>query len=254
VIGGGLLGLEAAVGLAKRGMQATVLHAVDRLMERQLDHPAASLLADRLRSQGIGVELSAISATITGEGRATGILLKDGRHLPADLVVMAVGIRPETSLARTSGIEVTRGIAVDDQMRTSAPGVYAIGECAEHRGMCCGLVAPAFAQADIAARHILGEDVAYAPQTDATALKVAGAGVWSGGELDGEGVENLVYTDLEAAEYRRFVLRDHRLIGAVLYGETSDAPYYKSLLGQDVRALRNTLAFGRAYAPKDMAA
>ncbi len=249
VIGGGLLGLEAAVGLAKQGMQTTVLHAVDRLMERQLDHPAAALLAERLRGQGIGVELSAISAAITGDTHATGIHLKDGRNLPADLVVMAVGIRPEASLARTAGIEVTRGIVVDDQMRTSAPNIYAIGECAEHRGQCCGLVAPCFMQADIAARHMLGEDVAYAPQTDATALKIAGAGAWSGGEIDAKDAENLVYTDLEAAEYRRFILRDHRLIGAVLYGETSDAPYYKSLLGQDVRALRHVLAFGRAYAP-----
>ncbi len=254
VIGGGLLGLEAAVGLAKRGMSATVLHAVDRLMERQLDHSAATLLANRLRSQGIGVELLAMTVEITGEDRATGVRLKDGRIIEADLIVMAVGIRPETTLPREAGLSIGRGIVVDDQMRTSDPTILAIGECAEHRGQCCGLVAPAFAQAEIAARHLLGEDAAYAPQTDATALKVAGAGVWSGGDIAADDAESLVYADPETAEYRRFLLRDHCLIGAVLYGETADAPWYKSLLGQDVRALRPVLAFGRAFAPKEIAA
>ena len=254
VIGGGLLGLEAAVGLTKRGMQATVLHAVDRLMERQLDHNAASLLAERLRGQGIGVELSAMTVAISGEDHATGVVLKDGRTLPADLIVMAVGIRPETSLAKQAGLTVGRGIVVDDQMCTSDPDILAVGECAEHRGQCCGLVAPAFAQADIAARHLLGQSVAYTPQTDATALKVAGAGVWSGGDIAADDAESLVYADPETAEYRRFLLRDHRLIGAVIYGETADAPWYKSLLGQDVRALRPVLAFGRAFAPKEIAA
>jgi len=254
VIGGGLLGLEAAVGLARRGMQATVLHAVDRLMERQLDHASAGLLAQRLRAQGIGVELCAGSIAIAGDTHATGVVLKDGRIIPADLVVMAVGIRPETGLAREAGLTVQRGIVVDDQMTSSDPAIQAIGECAEHAGLCCGLVAPCFAQAEIAARHLLGEAVAYAPQTDATALKVAGAGVWSGGEIDAADAQSLIYADPDGAEYRRFLLRDHRLIGAVLYGETGDAAWYKSLLGQDVRALRSKLAFGRAHAEKELAA
>ncbi len=254
VIGGGLLGLEAAVGLARRGMQATVLHAVDRLMERQLDHASAGLLAQRLRAQGIGVELAAGSVAIAGDTQATGVVLKDGRVIPADLVVMAVGIRPETGVAREAGLTVQRGIVVDDQMVTSDAAIQAIGECAEHAGLCCGLVAPCFAQAEIAARHLLGEPVAYAPQTDATALKVAGAGVWSGGEIDAADAQSLIYADPDGAEYRRFLLRDHRLIGAVLYGETGDAAWYKSLLGQDVRALRSKLAFGRAHAEKELAA
>jgi len=254
VIGGGLLGLEAAVGLAKRGMSTTVLHAVDRLMERQLDHAAADLLTERLRSQGISVELAAGSVAIAGESQATGVVLKDGRTIAADLVVMAVGIRPDASLARDAGLTVGRGIVVDDQMRTSDPHILAIGECAEHRGQTCGLVAPCFAMADIAARHLLGEAVTYTPLTDATALKIAGAGAWSGGEIDAVDAENLVYSDPDTAEYRRFILRDQRLIGAVLYGETSDAPWYKSLLGQNVQAMRRTLAFGRAYAPKEKAA
>jgi nitrite reductase (NADH) large subunit len=254
VIGGGLLGLEAAVGLARRGMRVTVLHAVDRLMERQLDHASAAMLARRLAGQGIDILLGAATVAIAGNTQATGVALRDGRVIPADLVVMAVGIRPETSLAQSAGLAVQRGIVVNDQMTTSDPAIQAIGECAEHDGQCPGLVAPCFAQADIAARHLLGECVAYAPQTDATALKVAGAGVWSGGEIEAEGAEQLVYADPDGAEYRRFLLRDHRLIGAVLYGETDDAPWYKSLLGQDVRGLRGSLAFGRAYAEKALAA
>jgi nitrite reductase (NADH) large subunit len=134
-------------------------------------------------------------------------------------------------------------------MRSSDPNIYAIGECAEHQGQCCGLVAPAFAQAEIAARTIAGEQATYRPLTDATALKVAGAGVWSAGDIAATDVEALVYDDPDAGEYRKFLLRDHRLIGAVLYGETQDAPWYKSLLGTNVQSLRGMLAFGRAYAP-----
>jgi nitrite reductase (NADH) large subunit len=249
VIGGGLLGLEAAVGLSKRGMRVTVLHGADRLMERQLDHAAASLLTKRLIGQGIGVELSAATVAIAGNETATGVMLKDGRTLPADLVVMAVGIRPEVTLAREAGLTVERGVVVDDAMRSSDASIYAIGECAQHAGQCCGLVAPAYAQAEIAARHILGENAAYAPVADATALKVAGAGVWSAGDIAAEDVETLVYDDPDAGEYRKFLLRDHRLVGALLYGETSDAPWYTALMGTNVRALRAALPFGRAFSP-----
>ncbi len=247
VIGGGLLGLEAAVGLAKRGMQVTILHGVDRLMERQLDHAAAALLTRRLESQGLRVELSAATVAIAGTSEVTGVVLKDGRTIGCELVVMAVGIRPEAELARAAGLAVERGIVVDDTMRTSDPSVYAIGECAQHEGQCCGLVAPAFAQAEIAARVICGENVRYAALADATALKVAGAGVWSAGDIGATDVEALVYDDPESGEYRKFLLRDHRLVGAVLYGETGEAAWYKSLLGADVSALRATLAFGQAH-------
>jgi nitrite reductase (NADH) large subunit len=249
VIGGGLLGLEAAVGLAKRGMAVTVVHGVDRLMERQLDHAAARLLARRLTSQGITLTLSAGTVAIAGEDRATGVVLKDGRVIGADLIVMAVGIRPEVSLAQEACLTVERGIVVDDAMRSSDPAIYAIGECAQHLGQCCGLVAPAYAQAEIAASHIAGGRVRYAPMTDATALKVAGAGVWSAGDIAAQDVEALVYDDPDAGEYRKFLLRDHRLVGAVLYGETADAPWYTSLMSSDVRALRATLPFGRAFSP-----
>lgn len=254
VIGGGLLGLEAAVGLSRRGMDVTVLHAVDRLMERQLDQRAGALLAERLRGQGMSVELNAGSVAIAGEHRASAVALKDGRQIPADLVVMAVGIRPEASLARAAGLNVGRGIVVDNQLLTSDHAIYAVGECAEHNGVCCGLVAPAFAQAEIAARHILGETVAYIAATDATTLKVAGAGVWSAGEIAADDAEALEYFDPAAPHYRRILLRDQRLIGAVLYGETSDAAWYKALLGEDVAAARDTIAFGRAFGDADLAA
>ncbi len=249
VIGGGLLGLEAAVGLAKRGMATTVLHAVDRLMERQLDHAAAAMLTRRLRGQGIAVELNAGSVAIAGTDHATGVVLKDGRTLPADVIVMAVGIRPEAELARAAGLAVNRGVVVNAQMQSSDPAIYAIGECAEVDGQCCGLVAPAFAQAETAANHMLGLNAAYHTTPDSAALKIAGAGVWSAGDIAANDVETLVYDDQEAGEYRKFLLRDHRLVGAVLYGETADAPWYKQLIGQDVRTLRTALPFGSAYAP-----
>ena len=249
VIGGGLLGLEAAVGLARRGMPTTVLHAAGHLMERQLDPEAAALLSRRLHGQGIAVELNAASVAIAGQDRATGVTLKDGRTLPADLVVMAVGIRPEAELARAAGLHVNRGIVVTAHMLSSDPAIHAIGECAERDGQCCGLVAPAFAQAETAAQHILGKKAEYHAAPDSAALKIAGAGVWSAGDIAATDAETLVYDDQDAGEYRKFLLRDHRLIGAVLYGETADAPWYKQLIGQDVRTFRSALAFGRAYAP-----
>ena len=208
VIGGGLLGLEAAAGLAKRGMRVTVLHAVDRLMERQLDHGAAALLERRLAGQGIAVITQAKTVAIEAEA----VLLADGRRVPARIVVMAVGIRPHAELAKAAGLPVGRGVIVDDSMRTEDPAVWAIGECAEHAGQCVGLVAPSFAQAEIAAANILGErDRRYVPVSDATALKVAGAGVWSAGEIDG--ADPIVLDDAEAGQYRRLVVRDDRLVG-----------------------------------------
>ena len=249
VIGGGLLGLEAAVGLAWRGMQVTVLHAVDRLMERQLDGAAANLLARRLNHQGIDVVLSAGTQAIEGTDCVTGVRLSDGRLIEAKLVVMAVGIRPETYLAREAGLTVERGIVVDDAMRTSDPHIMAIGECAQHEGVCCGLVAPALAQAEISAQVLGGQAACYAPEADATALKVAGAGVWSAGDIDSKIAQAIVYDDPDAGEYRKFLLHDNRLIGAMLYGETGNAPWYQQLIssGQPLGAMRGLLPFGRAY-------
>ncbi len=249
VIGGGLLGLEAAAGLARRGMQVTVVHAVDRLMERQLDPGGAAHLARRLAGQGVSLALAASTRAITGTDRAEGVELADGRVLPADLVVMAVGIRPETGLARQAGLAVGRGILVDDAMRTSDPDILAVGECAEHRGLCCGLAAPALAQAAVAAATLLGRHEAYNPAEDSTALKVAGAAVWSAGEPVAADADSLVLDDGDLGHYRHLLLRDGRLVGAVLLGETGDAPWYLRLIrdGDDVSGLRHALPFGPAF-------
>lgn len=246
VIGGGLLGLEAAAGLARRGMRVTVVHAVGRLMERQLDDPAARLLRRRLADQGVMTVLGAASAAIEGTDRVEAVRLSDGRRIAAELVVVAVGIRPNAELAREAGLHVARGIVVDAAMRTSDPDVLAIGECAEVDGQCCGLVAPVLAQAEVAARTILGEAARYAPESDATALKVAGAGVWSAGAVEADGAEPIVLHDEDAGQYRRLLVRDGRLVGAMLYGETADAPWYLNLIAtrRDLGALRAFLPFG----------
>ena len=250
VIGGGLLGLEAAAGLARRGMRVTVLHAMDRLMDRQLDYGAGALLRKRLQDQGIAVITEAKTVAIHEHC----VLLADGREIPARIVVMAVGIRPNTELARSCGLTVNRGIAVDDAMRTEDPAIWAIGECSEHLGQTVGLVAPSFAQAEIAAAAILGGDARYVPVSDYAALKVAGAGVWSAGEI--EGADPIILDDAEAGLYRRLLVRDDRLVGAVLYGETSDAPWYLSLIknGRPIGNARQILPFGPAFQPAEWAA
>jgi nitrite reductase (NADH) large subunit len=246
VIGGGLLGLEAAAGLAKRGLRVTVVHAVGRLMERQLDDGAAGLLARHFARLGVTLELAASTAGVVGTDRVTGVALADGRVLPADLVVMAVGIRPETALAAAAGLEVARGIVVDDAMRSSDAAIFAVGECAQHNGACCGLVAPALAQADIAAAVIAGGQARYVPVADATVLKIGGAGVWSGGDITAADADSIVLDDAEDGCYRRFLLRDGMLVGAMLYGETVDAPWYQGLItsGEKLSFPRAMLAFG----------
>ena len=253
VIGGGLLGLEAANGLMKRGMSVTVVHVAEWLMERQLDRVAGGMLQRSLQERGMQFRLGAQTQELLGDasGRVNAVLFKDGTHVPAELVVMAVGIRPEAGLAREAGLDVQRGIVVDDAMRTADPAIYAIGECAEHQGICCGLVAPAFAQAETCARVIAGANIAYVAEAEATALKVAGAGVWSAGRIDAADAEEIVLSDAEAGEYRKLLLREDRLVGAVLYGETLDAPWYQALIasGRPVQDLRAALAFGPAFIP-----
>jgi nitrite reductase (NADH) large subunit len=250
VIGGGLLGLEAAVGLAWRGMDATVLHAADRLMNRQLDDHAAGMLRQRLAGQGIGVITNAQTVAI----EPGAVVLADGSRVPARIVVMAAGIRPEVSLARAAGLAVNRGVVVDDAMRTEDPAIWAVGECSEHNGQTLGLVAPCFAQAEVAAAAIRGEAARYVAVQDSAALKVAGAGVWSAGEI--EGADPIVLDDAEAGQYRRLLVRDDRLVGAVLYGDTADAPWYFDLIkqGRPLGAARLALPFGPAFAPVEWAA
>lgn len=245
VIGGGLLGLEAAVGLAARGMRVTVVHVADRLMERQLDQAAAGRLQAHLAALGIAVRTQANTQAIT----PAGVVLADGNVLPARLVVIAVGIRPNSALAAEAGLTVGRGIVVDDAMRTSDPAILACGECAEHRGSCVGLVAPALAQAEVAARTALGEAAAYTASTDSAALKIAGAPVWSAGEIAAPDTDALVLDDPDGG-YRRLLLRNDRLVGAVLYGATEDAPWYMRLIREanPLGALRELLPFGPAFA------
>ena len=255
VIGGGLLGLEAAYGLARRGMKVSVLHAVDRLMERQLDHAAAALLMRRMAEYRIDTYLTAKTEAIEGAAHVEGVRLADGTVIPASLVVMAVGIRPETTLAREAGLTVTRGIVVDDSMRSSDPAIFAIGECAEHQGACCGLVAPAFAQAETCARVIAGATLSYVPEADATALKVAGTGVWSAGCIDAPDAEEIILSDTAAGEYRKLLLRGDRLVGAMLYGETVDAAWYQQLIATNLPLgeLRAALPFGPGFVPPTVA-
>jgi nitrite reductase (NADH) large subunit len=255
VIGGGLLGIEAAYGLSRRGLAVALVHLMPRLMERQLDAPAAALLAGAIAKLGIEVLLEAQTVAIEGDGRAERVVLKDGRTLPASLVVMAAGVRPETGLAQGTGIDIGRGILVDDKLETNWPAVYAIGECTEHRGLCYGLVEPAYAQARALARYLAGLPGRYEGSLLATNLKVSGVPVFSMGDFEGEGAETIVLEDREAAAYRKLVVRDGRLAGAVLVGDTTDALWYRDLMcaRTPIAPLRGGLVFGRALAEREAA-
>jgi nitrite reductase (NADH) large subunit len=251
VIGGGLLGLEAAYGLAKAGTPVTLLHLMDRLMERQLDLPAADLLKTLVERKGVEVLLNADTARILGERRVEGVELADGRRIAADAVVFAAGIRPNTALATGSGLLVNRGVVIDDHLQTSAENIFALGECAEHRGTCYGLVEPAYEQARVLARHLAGRDASYQGSVVATNLKVSGVGVFSAGDFTGSnGSESIVLNDARRGVYKKLVIADGRLAGAVLIGETQDALWYLDLIRtrQPVAAIRAEMMFGRAPA------
>jgi nitrite reductase (NADH) large subunit len=254
VIGGGLLGLEAAYGLKKAGAEVTVVHLMDRLMERQLDARSAQMLKAALESIGIRVLLNAESSAVQGRRKVGGLRLADGRALEADLIVMAAGIRPRAGLARLADLAVSRGILVDDRMQTSAPDIYAIGECAEHRGICYGLVEPAYEQARVLSRHLAGEATRYEGSLLATNLKVSGVSVFSAGDfLGGPGTQPIVLTDAERGVYRKLVVGNGRLAGVVLLGDTADALWYLDLIrsGKPVSAMREGLVFGRAFCSMD---
>ncbi len=254
VIGGGLLGLEAAYGLAKAGAKVTLLHLMDRLMERQLDQRAALMLKAAVEGKGIAVRLQVDTARITGGGRVEAVELRDGSIIPADAVVVAVGIRPDAALARAAGLAVNRGIVVDDHLETSVPGVYALGECAEHRGLCYGLVEPAHEQAQLLARRLAGEDAAYPGSVLATNLKVSGVRVFSAGDFVGTtaGAQEIVLSDPGLGVYKKLVIAHDRLVGAILFGETADGPWYLDLIrsGASVARWRDDLVFGRALATR----
>ncbi|OHC93931.1 MAG: nitrite reductase large subunit [Sphingomonadales bacterium GWF1_63_6] len=251
VIGGGLLGLEAAHGLTLRGMKVTVLHIMPTLMERQLDEAAGWLLKSALEARGQTILTGADTAEIFGEGKVEGVRLKDGTLIPASLVVMAVGIRPCVALARAAGLEIGRGIKVDDHMVTSDPDVLAVGECVEHDGNVYGLVAPLWDMCRSLADGLTDRHTGYKGSVTSTKLKVAGLDVFSAGDFSGgEGCEDIVLRDASRGVYKRVVVKEDRVIGAVLYGDTADGGWYFDLLkrGEDVADIRDLLIFGQAFA------
>ncbi|MEO9168374.1 MAG: FAD-dependent oxidoreductase, partial [Aestuariivirga sp.] len=251
VIGGGLLGLEAAAGLRARGMDVTVLHLMPTLMERQLDPAAAHLLQQAIEKRGMKVRLKANTHAIEGEDKVEGVRLDDGTVLPASLVVMAVGIRPASALAKEAGIEVNRGILANDQLLTSDPHVFALGECVEHRSGIYGLVAPLYEMARTIAETLAGQEAAYTGSVMSTKLKVTGIDLYSGGDFgEAQDREEIVLRDAARGVYKRLVIKDNKIIGIVMYGETNDGPWFFDKLkkGEDISEQREMLIFGQAYA------
>ncbi len=251
VVGGGLLGLEAAYGLAKAGAAVTLIHLMDRLMERQLDAPAAELLKSLVERKGINILLNAKTARLHGETRVEGVELADGRRIDADAVIFAAGIRPNIALAKDAGIPVNRGIVVDDHLATGAPDIFALGECAEHCGICYGLVEPSYEQARVLAQHLAGRAAVYGGSVVATNLKVSGVSVFSAGDFIGaDGTEAIVLYDIRHGTYKKLVISEGRLTGAVLVGDVSDALWYLELIRgrQPIERIRKHMMFGRSLA------
>ena len=261
VVGGGLLGLEAANGLKLRGMDVTVVHLMPWLMERQLDRTAADLLQESLEAKGLKFLLEKQTAElIAGEsGCVCAIKLKpalsnvegDGETLPADLVVMAVGIRPNTGLAEAAGLHCNRGVVVNDTMQTYDPRIYAVGECVSHRGIAYGLVAPLFEQAKVCANHLAQIGISrYTGSVTSTKLKVTGIDLFSAGDFTGsEGTEEIVLSDPSGGVYKKLVIKDDKIVGSVLYGDTADGSWYFQLLrdGQNIRELHGRLMSGQSH-------
>ena len=265
VIGGGLLGLEAANGLMLRGMDVSVVHLAPWLLERQLDAPAARLLQKRLEEKGLKFLLEKqtreiIGCALTpgpsrgggGARRVGAVRFEDGTEIPADLVVMAVGIRPNTALAESAGLHCNRGLVVNDTLQSiTDPRIYAVGECVSHRGIAYGLVAPLFEQAKVCANHLAEHGVArYQGSMTSTKLKVTGIDLFSAGQfMGGEGFEEIVFQDPGRGAYKKLVLKDNRLAGACLYGDTLDGAWYFELMrdGTDVSDYRDKLLFGRHH-------
>lgn len=254
VIGAGLLGLEAANGLALRGMDVTVVHLAEWIMERQLDKPAADLLQASLETKGLKFELCAQTAALEAgpDGRVASLKLKSGTSVPADLVVMAAGIRPNTELAEAAHLYCNRGIVVGDTMQTvTDPRIYAIGECVSHRGTSYGLVAPLFEQAKVCANHLAGFGIGrYEGSVTSTKLKVTGVDVFSAGDFTGgEGFDEIVLHDRAGGVYKKIVLKGDKLAGAVMVGDTADGAWYFQLLreGKNIAEMRDHLMFGQSF-------
>jgi nitrite reductase (NADH) large subunit len=247
VIGGGLLGLEAANGLKARGMDVTVVHLFPHLMERQLDAHAAGLLRAELETRGLKFLLGVNTAALLGTTQVTGVRFADGSEVAADLVVMAVGVRPNIDIAKAAGLPCERGVLVDDTLQTNDPAIYAVGECVQHRGKTFGLVAPLYEQARVCATYLAERAVpGYREGTVATQLKVTGIELFSAGNYASPGGESLVLKDPQRGIYKRLVIEHNKVRGAVLYGDTRDGRWYLDLIekGSDIQAMRDDLLFG----------
>jgi len=255
VIGGGLLGLEAANGLMKRGMNVTVVHLMDSLMERQLDKPASSLLRDSLIERGLDFRMEAKTEAILGKKKVTGLRFEHGEEVDADLVVMAAGIKPNTDLARDAGLYCNKGVVVNDNMQTFDPNIYSVGECVEHREAVYGLVAPIWEQAKVAANHLAQYAIGrYEGSITSTKLKVTGIDLFSAGDYEGdEDSEDIVFQDPKRGVYKKIVVKENKIQGTVLYGDTADGPWYFDLMknGDDISDMRDKIIFGRTFAMND---
>lgn len=254
VIGGGLLGLEAAHGLKLRGMDVSVVHNGATLLERQLDERAGRLLQAALESRGLHFALGKQTSELIGNaaGRVSAVRFSDGESLPADLVVMAAGIRPNIELAQRAGLPCARGILVDDTLQSFDPRIYAVGECVSHRGVAYGLVAPLFEQARVCASHLAMQGYRrYLGSLTSTKLKVTGIELFSAGDFAaGPGTQSITLDDPTTGSYRKLVLKNDALVGACLYGDTADGAWYLQLIreGRNVTAIRDLLMFGEAAA------
>ncbi len=254
VIGGGLLGLEAANGLLKRGMSVAVVHLMPTLMERQLDEPAGKLLQRELDGRGLNFFMNGQTEEVLGTERVEGVRLADGREVPGDLVVLAIGIRPNIDLAKAAGLEINRGVVVDDAMLTSDPRIHAVGECVEHRGRTYGLVAPLYDMARVCADHLASDqpiESVYAGTVLATRLKVTGVDLFSAGNFQGgEDCDALTFSDSARQVYKKIVLREDRIEGVVLYGDVDSSAWYLDLMRRKeaVGELRHALLLGQAAA------
>ncbi|WP_151731763.1 nitrite reductase small subunit NirD [Acinetobacter ursingii] len=264
VIGGGLLGLEAAYGLKQRGMNVTVLHLMDRIMDRQLDKRASEMLRHSIEQKGIQIITQANTEALLGkDGHVNQVRLKDGTILDADLVIFAVGIRPNIALAQSAGLRCHRGILVNDTMQTFDPSIYAVGECIEHRNQTFGLVEPLWGQAFICATHLAEHgSLTFKSPTVPTQLKVSGVDVFSAGRIDleqsdassisKEDYEDIILNDDKRQIYKRIIIQKDKVIGAVLFGDTEDGMWYAELIADQtpVSTFRNKLLFGKDFAMK----
>jgi nitrite reductase (NADH) large subunit len=253
VLGGGLLGLEAANGLALRGMDVTVIHNNQILLNRQLDQTAGKMLQTELEQRGLKFKMATKPKRLLGDenNHVTAVCLEDDSQLECDLFIMAIGVRPNIALAQATGIHCERGIVVNDTLQSYDPSVYAVGECIQHRGDTFGLVAPLFEQAKVCANHLSAHGAAeYITLPTATKLKVTGINLFSVGDFQGnEYCESIYFSDPGLGIYKKLVLKNNQLVGAVLYGDTIDGHWYQELMDkkENISSIRNEMVFGKSY-------